>query len=149
MFQSKLSTGRSEKLRSRVYALDVQSAEIATKFHVAVFRDDLHCFVIFATIPAPFTIGLHHSGALEFSLGETLKTDIVDWINERIIFGTTSWLVRRDELEWRAIRQIQLTDDGRVEKLGWLPPGIAEPILRMLEDSVPQTTIFNSDVDNF
>lgn len=127
---------RSRKPHETVYRLEAEFEERTIRFHVAIRRDDLSTFVIFATTGSS---GLYACSMVRVPfLNCVFQTSMVDWATERVVFGETPWLARRDRPEWRAIRRFAVSDTGSVMSLDWLPSVIAEPLLWMLEDSVDQ-----------
>jgi hypothetical protein len=124
-------------LKASVYRmrLEIDEFDLKLPYHVAIYRDDLRCFVVLADIPSPH-VHCGVSGALGEILGQVLSTSLANWSFEQITYGTTRWLVRREEPEWRAIRRIKI-EGGSAKNCDWLPHDVADPILQMLEGSVP------------
>ncbi len=131
------SPDRTRDCQSEVYILQAEHEGYDVAVHAAVRRDDLRAFVVFATIPEGtgrlFSISMLRTTLLH----QAFQTSIADWEKERITFGETSWLTRRDNRDWRAIRRIEISKDGTITTPGWFPPVVAEPLLCMLENSVP------------
>lgn len=120
----------------QVYRLEVEYEGWTHHFHLAVRRDDLHTFVVIGELP---TLLGGASGTIRRTavLNHVLRTTVVDWANERVIFGETRWLAERSSREWRAIRRINVSPTGCEVTPWWFPRVVAEPLLRMLERSVP------------
>lgn len=137
MTTSKPDPNPVSSVRHQVYSFNMGRAQNEALFHMAVRRDDLHTFVILADIPNG-SKGLVCAMLRPELLRQTLRTPVVDWARERVIFGDTSWLSRRSSLKYRAICRLNLSKEGLVTQSGILPMEIAEPLLCMLEDSVPE-----------
>ena len=103
---------------------------------VAVLRDDLHTFIISADVPGAGR-GVPVSMLRMDLLSHLMRLPLADWsCPEKLVFGETSWLTHREDVAWRKIRRINISDERMVSPGEDLPPFVAEPILRMLEGSV-------------
>lgn len=121
--------------RDVVYVLRVRAGQIPLNFHVVVRRTDLHCFVVVADIPGGGILRCFAERSAIFRC--VLSADFVDWGRERAIYGESAWLLKRSRPHWRAIRRIEISKAGEVSVRDWFPALIATPILKTLENSVP------------
>jgi hypothetical protein len=133
-----------------VHAFDVELDDVKIRVHLAVLQTELHTFAAIAVVPNGWTM---LTAAVEcvcaVAIDQALKTVFSGKTASDVTFGETIWLNRRHEIDWRAVRRIDIGDDGTVCKKGWFPGNIAEPLLRLLEASVPAPDPHLSDQDEF
>ena len=124
-----------------VYRLDLEHEGEPYHVHMAVRRGDFRTVVVFAELPIPLGGA---GGALRRAavVNCALQTTVVDWSNERLVFGETHWLAQRNSRESRAIRRISVSRQDCLLTPWYFPPVLAEPLLRMLERSVPAPDVF-------
>jgi len=121
-----------------VHVLDIELDETKIRVHLAVLQTRLHTFAVVAVAPNGLTL---LTAAFECvcaaAINHALQTVFSGRTPWEVNFGETIWLSRRHQVDWRVIRRIEVTADGGIRKKGWLPENIAEPLLRLLEASVP------------
>ncbi len=131
---------------NQVFEINLTIDEADFKALVAVKHDDIRTFVVLADAP--------NSGGLKVrmvyaELVNHLQTlPIVDWAKANVSWGETSWLTRREDMEWRVIRRFVITEEGSVELRDWFPPGVAEPLLRAFERNVEEPAHLRDDYIN-
>ena len=123
-----------------VHLLDVELDEMQFRVRLAVLRTELHKFAVIALAPDSGTM---LTSAVECvcvaTINHAMQTVFPDDCAWDLNFGETLWLSKRQDIGWRAIRRIEITENGAIRKKGWFPPNIAEPLLRLLEASVPSS----------
>jgi hypothetical protein len=132
----------------KVHALDVELDESRFNVHLAVLQTDLHTFAAIAVVPNGLTL---LTSAFEHvcvaAINHAVQTVFSGKTAWDVNFGETIWLSRRQEIDWRVIRRIEITAEGAVRKKGWFPQNIAEPLLRLPEASVPVPDSCSIDQD--
>jgi len=134
MYQGNANVQMDVPRENRVYVVEVKHNGGLFALHIAVYRDDLRTFIVAADIPhgGGATIGMLRVDLIN----KLFSLPLVDWTNEPYVLAETTWLAHRDNIAWREIRRINISDDGDVSLGGVMPGCIAEPLLRMLEGSV-------------
>ncbi|MTJ93937.1 MAG: hypothetical protein F8N36_13925 [Desulfovibrio sp.] len=135
------------ELKNQVYTISLRINEADFKFLVAVRHDDIRTFIVLADVPDGG--GLKVSMVRGELIAHVMDRPLVDWATAKISWGETSWLTRRENLEWRNIRRLEIEEDGTVVNKDWFPPGVAEPLLRALEDSVPMPAHLSTEAIGF
>ncbi len=147
MTQAETTSITATKRENQVCFVNLTIDDKSFTFHVAVRHDDIRTFIVLADIP--------DSGGLKVSMvrGELINhlitLDLVNWKTTKVAWGETSWLTRRTNLEWRHIRRLDFEPDGTVLAKDSFPPGVAEPLLRALEDSVPAPAHLSEEAVGF
>lgn len=135
--------------RGVVHVLNVELDDIQFRVRLAVLRTELHKFAVLALGPDSGTILTSAVDCVcAATINHAMQTVFPNECAWDINFGETLWLSKRQDIGWRAIRRIEIAENGAIRKKGWFPPNIAEPLLRLLESSVPVTNPHLRDVEH-